>query len=220
METSLDIGLKIMEPMTVVTNLMVTAFCVYFFIQLKSFQSHPLRKFWSLFFLIFGISTFIGAIAHGLHFYMNEKIFGIVWMIMNISIILSSYFLLLATIEMVKKDNSDRQRILRIAVRSITLIIASITVIMNDFRMIMIYAGVVVLLSIVFNFAAYRRGVRGCGQITFGFALSTISILVHSAKFSLHLYFNYKDISHVIMIFSLYFIFTGVRNRAREAVLL
>ena len=198
-ETSLYLGIKILEPTTAATDLLLSFFCVYFYYKLKlPTKSEPLLKFWRLFFLIFGITTFIGTMAHGLKFYMSEKLFWNVWMAMNLSSVLSSYFLLLATIEMVRKDNTVLLKKLKVLARIVTLTITIVTIVLNDFSMIKIYAGVVVILALYRNFTTFRQGIKGSGQIAFGFAFSILSILVHTTGFSLHEYFNFKDLSHII----------------------
>ncbi len=200
--------------MTAGTDLLLSIFCVYFYQKLRlPTKSEPLLKFWRLFFLIFGLSTFIGTVAHGLKFYMSESMFYSVWMAMNLSSVLSSFFLLLATIEIVGKGNPNR--IKKLQTLTIILTSVAVTIALNEFSIVKIYAGFIILLALFRNYTTFKQGIKGSGQIAFGFAFSLLSILVHSAKFSLHEYFNFKDLSHVIILISLYFIFAGAMTKTR-----
>jgi hypothetical protein len=215
-ETSLDLGIIILEPMTAATDLLLAVFCIYFYNRLRLPKpSEPLLKFWRLFFLIMGISTLFGTMAHGLRHYMSDDVFKFAWMGMNLSSVLSSYFLLLATIEMMRGDNEELLRRLQLIALIVTLLITGATLALNEFSLIKIYAGFVVLLAVYRNYATFKQGVKGTGLIAFGFGLSMLSILVHTAKFSLHEYFNFKDLSHIIILVSLYFIFMGAMIRTR-----
>lgn len=217
-ETSLNFGITILEPVTAATDLLLSAFCFYFYFKLKlPTKSEHLLKFWRLFFFILGITTFIGTVAHGLRFYMNEMTFRSVWMIMNLSSIGSSFFLLLATIEKVRKEDLVLLRKLHIVAFISTLIVTSITLTFNDFSLIRTYAGAVILMALYWHYATFRQGIPGSGQIAFGLGLSMLSVLVHVLKFSISDYFNFKDLGHVIILISLSFIFMGAMNKTRIA---
>ena len=214
-ETFVDVGILILEPVTAVTDLLLGLFCIWFYRRLAlPVKSHPLLRFWRLFFLCIGISTLLGTVAHGLRFYMNEPTFKAVWMMMNLTSIVSSYFLLLATIEIQYDSPRTIQRLQQISLL-ITLMLVSATVYFNDFNLIKIYAGFIIFIALITHFNTYKKGLKGSGYITFGFAFSLTSIWVHTMKLSIDDYFNFKDISHVIMLISLYFIFLGAMLKTR-----
>ncbi len=214
-ETFIDIGIRILEPVTAITDLMLGLFCIWFYRRLAlPVKSHPLLRFWRLFFLSIGISTLLGTVAHGLRFYMNEPTFKAVWMLMNLTSIVSSYFLLLATIEIQFRNPEMIRRMQHISLL-ITLLLVSVTMYFNDFNLIKIYAGLIILIALITHFSTYKKGIKGSGYITFGFTFSLSSIWVHTQQLSIDDYFNFKDISHVIMLISLYFIFMGAMLKTR-----
>jgi len=214
--TSIDLGCIILEPVTAATDLWVTVFCIYFFQKLKlPEKSEPILRFWRWFFFTFAISTLLGAISHGLKFYMNDINFRTVRVVMNLCITLSSYFLLRTTIESAQRNKAALYDRLKNASMLLTLSMALITIVNEDFRLIKIHAGIVVLLALYSNYMAFKQGHQGAGKIAFGLALSIISILVHSTQFSISEFFNFNDISHAIILISLYNIFIGAMENTR-----
>lgn len=215
-ETSLNLGIIILEPVTAATDLLLAWFCIYSFFKLKlPSESEPLLKFWRLFFLFLGISTTFGGLSHGLKHYMNDDIYKVMRLGMNLTSIVSSYFLLLATAEMLDNGNAARKKKVRIFVQITTIVISAITIAINEFSLIMIYAGVVVLLTIILNYLDFKKGERGSQEVALGFGISLLSIIVFKLQISIHEYFNFRDISHIIMLISLYFVFLGAMAKTR-----
>ncbi|MCF8254732.1 MAG: hypothetical protein K9H61_07925 [Bacteroidia bacterium] len=215
-ETSFNLfQFNINEPMTVLTNLVMSIYCFYFYSKLGS--NHKLGYYWRLFFLYMAISTLVGALTHGLknHFSSNE--FYYIWLFMNLASIPASYFLLQANIQLSKWDEVTKKK-LSIASAIVTLLLAIMVISVNQFLLIKVNAGLIILITLITHFQTYKKGIKGSGWIVFGFAFSSLSILVHTMQFSLHTYFNYKDISHVIMNIGLYIIFLGAILKSQPKI--
>lgn len=204
------LGCRIAEPVTVLTDILLSVFCFYFYNKLHVAKHQTeLGKYWRFFFLFIGLSTFIGAVAHGLKEYMPQGLFHMVWMTMNLISIPSSYYLLKVTITLSHFTEEKKKNLSSISLVGMCFL-GLFTIIYNQFDIIKINAAVVILLTLVRHYHSYKRGYTGCGYIFFGFAFSLLSVIVHSLKISYSEWFNFKDISHVIMNISLYIIFTGV----------
>jgi len=50
--------------------------------------------------------------------------------------------------------------------------------------------------------------------IAYGILISFLTAIVHFSKFSLHVYFNYLDIAHLLIMINLSVIFVGVKQKA------
>jgi hypothetical protein len=206
-------GFNLLEPVTVLTNVLISAFCLYFYLKLNHLGNQPkLKKYWRLFFLFFGISAILGGIAHGFKPYFEPLIFYYVWLSMNLTGLVIAYYLLCTNLEFAKLEKQKKQ-ILYALILFITVLFSVITLTTNNFLSVKINGGIAVIISLITHFQTYRKGMPGSGYISFGFAFSLLSIVVHSAQFSISEWFNYKDISHVIMNISLYFIFVGVTRK-------
>lgn len=214
-ETSVNIfGHALYEPVTVVTNLLISFSCAYFFMKLRSGTDQKLRNYWRFFFFYIGLSTFIGGIAHGFKPYFSEQGFYILWMTMNLTSIPSSYYLLKATIETTGYAPETKVKLGYAAIGA-AAVLAILTVILNNFVLIKINAGIVILLTIIRHAVLLKKAWPGAVYILGGFAFSLSSLVVHTAKLSLSDWFNFKDISHVIMNISLAVIFIGVSLKTR-----
>ena len=207
-ETFIDIlGLHILEPVTVLTDVLLSIFCIYFYNKLNFQGNKPLLgKYWRLFFLFIGLATFIGAISHGLKSYFSLEIHSLSRMIMCISSIPASYYLLKATIELSDKNKTKYSKISLIAMCVLTIF----TMLINNFILIVINAVVVISITLIIHYRTYKKGYIGSGYIVAGFAFSLSSVIVHLGKLSINDWVTFRDISHIIMNIGLYIIFTGV----------
>ncbi|MFL5752094.1 MAG: DUF6962 family protein [Bacteroidia bacterium] len=206
-------GHALYEPVTVITNLFISLTCAYFFIRLRSADNQAkLLKYWRLFFFYIGLCAFIGSIAHGFKPYFSLTGFYILWMAMNVSNLPGSYYLLKAGIE-ISGFRDDVKRKLNVAIFIYMGIIAVLTVILNNFQLIKINALIVILFTIVQHFRAWRKGLPGNGYIWGGYAFSITALIVHTAKLSVSEWFNFKDLSHIIMNITLIILYIGVRKK-------
>jgi hypothetical protein len=212
--TSLNFfNIYLLEPITVLTNFFIFFFCLYFYFKLNINSSNfKLKKYWRLFFLFFSFSSVIGALAHGFRGYLNKTVFDIVWLTMNLSSILITHFLLLSNIETISLGDRYKSFFKNIIVL-ISIVFVGVILLTNNFLSVKINACISILLTLFIHFFTYRNKINGSGFILFGFSFSILSVIVHSIKFSFSSWFNYKDISHVIMNISLFIIFIGVKQR-------
>lgn len=213
-ETAIDIlGLHLQEPVTVVTNLLITVSCILLYFKLNV-DSHrlKLKKYWRLFFVFFGVSALIGAFAHGFKSYFEPNVFYYIWMTMNLSALPITYFLFKANITLTGASEKYKQQMHYFVISTI-LVFVIITVLTNNFVAIKIVGGIAILTTIITHTQSYRKKIKGSGWITFGFTFSISTLIIHTAKISFSDWFNFKDISHVLMNISLCFIFIGVKQK-------
>ena len=83
------------------------------------------------------------------------------------------------------------------------------TLVLTNFVLIKIHAGIVLSYSLIVHAISLKNKQEGSGYIVAGILISFFSIVIHILKISLSDWFNYKDIAHVIMLCSLYYIFKG-----------
>jgi hypothetical protein len=202
------LGLTIYEPVTILTNLFLTFYCVYCFLKMNA-KSYNLAKFWAWFFLLIGMSSLIGSLAHGAHFQLGNLFFQIVLFLMNAVSLIAIFFCFKATntyASLHKNPPKKRYTYLVLAWVGVLLIF---TLFYNNFVLIKIHAGIVLLYSLIVHYLTYRRQQSGSGWIVAGILIAFLSIVVHSLKLSVNDWFNYKDIAHCIMLLSLIAIFKG-----------
>lgn len=209
------LGYPVFEPMILLTNSLLFAITLYSFRVLKRFKSDYARHM-AWFTLLLGISSMFGAIGHAVHLQLGEKFFGIVLFLMNAFSLLSIYYFFLAPFAYL---TADEQRIRKYtqAAKIWTLLIIVISLFTQNFLLIKVNAGCVLIYSLFMHYRAHRtREESGNLLIVAGVLISFIPLLIHSFEITLHKWFNYKDLSHVFMIISLLFIFAGARKNADD----
>lgn len=208
-------GVIVFEPVTIFTNILVALFCLYSYLKINLFK-FKLANQWAWFFLLIGVSSLIGSAAHGAHFQLGKFFFKTTLFLMNAVSLIAIYFCFKAanTYSTINKPNASRYATYFVIFWILILLV--FTFIKNDFLLIKIHAGIVLVYSLTVHYLTYRKNQKGSGFITAGILISFLSIIVHSMKFSFSDWFNYKDIAHVIMLLSLYFIYQGIKIKLRN----
>lgn len=213
-------GFKIFEPMVLLTNLIFCIFCSIFYSRLNKFK-HCYSQQMARFILALGISSIFGATGHAVQKQSGDLFFEVVLFLMNSTSILGIYFCFRAayTYSHLNKQMSKKYKYFLILWIIVLLIACGVN---GNFLLIKIHAGTALLYSLIVHYLVYRKNQdKGSERVVLGILLSFVPIIVHSIKFSLGEWFNYKDIAHTIMIVSLGVIYIGAKtisNRLEVAV--
>jgi hypothetical protein len=202
--------------MTIVTNLLIFIFSIFSFKQLSKFNNLYANS-WAWFVLLVGISSCFGSTAHAVHYQLGAVFFDVVFYIMNAFSLISIYFCFRAPYiyNTLNKVNPNKKVIYFVIAWIACLLLY--TLVRNNFLIVKIHAGIVLLYSFTVHLIMYiKTKEKGSGLIIAGIGVSFLSIIIHTLKFSIHEWFNYKDFAHVIIFSSLIIIYKGVRlNAAR-----
>lgn len=204
-------GFTIYEPGTIVTNLVFFGLCLLYSLRLLKFK-HSYARQMSFFIFFMGISSLFGAVAHGVHKQLGEAFFNAIFFVMNALSLFAIYYCFRAPYTYHRLDGERPRLYINIALAWILgLLIFSFM--KGDFLIIKIHAALSLVYSFAVHYLAYRRrNEQGSKLIIFGIGTSFLSILVHSVRISVHEWFNYKDLAHLIMIVSLVMIYQGIRQ--------
>lgn len=206
-------GIRVDEPMTTLTDLVVSVVCFYAFYTLSK-KKLPGRTYlyFRYYFLLMGIATFLGGlVGHGFLYLLGFewKLPGWIMSMLSVALIersaiqhakpfikpvIGKSFLIINVIELV--------------------IIMTITMITLDFAWVEFHSGYG-LLAIVAPFHGwvyYRTLDRGSAFILLGVALASIAALIFMNQVSIHTWFNYLDISHTIMAIAAFVFYLGALN--------
>lgn len=202
-------GLKIFEPMAILTNFVIFVFCVYYFNQLNKYSlKYP--KQMATFLLSMGISSCFGSIAHGAHYQLGDVFFKLILFASHALNLMAVYFCFMAAntySHNYKRPNKYLQKIV-LAIFFILLVIAFIY---GNFIVVKLPAGAVLVYSLIVHAKGYTKLKDGSIYIVQGIAISFLSIIIHSFKISVSDWFNYKDIAHLIIVVSVIFIAKGTK---------
>jgi hypothetical protein len=207
--------LIIFEPVTILTNAFIALFCFFAFKKVIIFKTQ-LSFCWAYFFLLIGLSSLVGSVAHGVHYQFGTFFLNTVVFLMNAISLIAIYFCFKAANMYLFLNKAQPNKNASYFVIAWIMVLLILTLIYNNFLLIKIHAGIVLLYSIIIHFITYIKKQSGSGWIAFGILISFFSIAVHSLKLSISIWFNYKDISHLIMLASSILIFAGVEIKLKS----
>lgn len=211
-------GFVLTEPTTAISDVAITILCFWIFTSLDKFnQQSTLVKPWQYFFLFMGTSTFLGAIVHGLRFYQTEETRMFTWIVMNI---ISGTAVFLAQIATLRThfSNSKYNKLAHVIIATQLIGYYIILIFIKNYNVVKLQVALGMLPIMFLNFYYYSTGQLGSAWIAGGIAVSIISAVVHGLKISFSQWFNYNDISHVVLMVTFSMISYGIGKKMMNTV--
>lgn len=209
--TNIDLmGLFIYEPVTAITDFFITILCIWVALNLKKIRtSCKSVGMWMLFFILMGLSAFFGGNSHAFSSYLQGTPFKVVWLTMHLMSGLALYFAQTATMEGELKDSS-KYKLLKVLWKVQLAVFFILTILFQNFITVKLNIAVGMIFILLINLKTFYNGEKANGFIAAGILVSFLTAAVHTTKISFSQWFNYNDISHVLIMISLYLMFTGV----------
>lgn len=192
-------GLELQEPMSIVTNGMISFFCFYAYLQLKDWNDSA-NYYWRRFFFFFGISTFFGMLGHGLFHY-----FGIHGKIP--SWLFSSIANTFAGIGMFHFGNFSKKSklgVFLVVFKSLLLFLLALFTL----KFVFVAIDAIFTYIIYTGFYAHKLIKRGANELkwmTYGVIIMLPAAFVFLFKINIHLWLNKDDLSHLIILTGIIF---------------
>lgn len=165
-----------------------------------------------MFFLFMGVASITGGTAHGFINYVGNNFHLAAWVFTGFAVFSAQ----LATLPLV--ENRKLLQILRIFVVAEVMVMTATVLIYQSFESVRINSAValvgIVLLIQATTFAKYKT--RKNGLIAIGIIANVIPALIHAIKVSYSQWFNFNDLSHVVMIGCFYIIYYGAKQPDAE----
>jgi hypothetical protein len=213
--TSVNIfGITILEPVATLTDLLVSAVCLFAFFKLRS---HPNKKtitiqLYRYYFLSMAIATcYGGIIGHGLlyMFSFEWKVPG--WILSMISVGLIERASIFHTKPLLKQNIGKF-----FAWLNLFELIALMFIAIYTLKFIFVEAhgayGFLVVLS-SFELVVYLKTKdKGSKMALWAVFFAFLAAVSHIAKFSIHKWFNHIDLAHVFMIIGSLILYYAVKN--------
>lgn len=236
-------GLQINEPVTVVTDLLVSAVCLYAFIKLLQLPvRNRLRRYLLAYFILMFIATATGGlIGHAFLWYFDTTWTNPDWitnLINNIPFLqshepayawklpgwitsmLSIMYVERAAIEQVRPlTKPSVSKGFRIINMIELLTFMAITMATLNFRYVEIHSGyglMFVVLSLQ-GYAYLKTKNEGNKLFIIGVAIAAVAALFYMTETGISKWFNHYDISHTLMAFAAYFFYLGSRKMLNES---
>lgn len=198
-------GLHLQDPMALILNWVMALIAFVAFYKLRKVE-HNFQKNWRWFFLFFGISTFLGGLSHTFFYYtgfygkISSWIFNFI----------ATFFVGKAMIEIGWIDGKLRKRLLRL-LALITVVLFYLTVLFQSFTFVIVDTAIVYFpLCFGYGIYALKNNIVAMKYIVIGVCVLIPSALIFILKINPFLWYNKNDLSHTLIIISLFFFYFGV----------
>lgn len=205
-------GLDLQEPMALVFNWLIASICFIAYFSLRGNKS-PEIKLWKLFFLFFGLSTFIGGFGH-----LFFQYFGVYGKFPHwIGGIISAYFAGRAML--CRLTNQKLKKSLQLVLIFKAIVFLGLALSLKNFIFVAVDAIVTYLFYCgIIGFNLLKKGVSAMKYIVFGVLICIPAAFVYILKINPARWFNTDDLSHVFMLSCVFLFALGVNKLANETV--
>jgi hypothetical protein len=211
-------GLRIQEPVTMITDVLVGMVCLFGFITIRSWgRKDPIFQCFKFYFLFMAIATCAGGIiGHGFIYKFGFfcKLPG--WLISMFSIT----FIERASIEMCAPQLSPRfVKTLRIINIVELLVFATLSFSTLNFLFVQIHStyGLLVVVASLQAFNYQRTKQKGSRMLLFATLTLVLALVAFIVKRSFSVWFNHMDLAHVFMAVAAYLSFYSVKLLNQES---
>lgn len=198
------LGYELQEPMAIIFNLLISLFCFYAYFRLRIWNNPP-NRWWRLFFLLFGISTFFGMLGHALFGYFDIPGKFPCW-------ILGGFANCCAARAMFAFPQANHRPYKEVLIWGRSAVMVTLAIITRDFVYIAIDAIITyVFYTGVFGYILLKRGLAEMKFMVIGVAILFPSAFIFLMKVNLHRWFNKDDLSHVLMLGCIFCFYLGMQ---------
>lgn len=206
-------GIIVRDPITAITNLAIFAFGLIYFRRLTKHDLEYPNKNWNYFFLFIGLSSFLGVFVHGFSYYMTPGFHFHLWWLMGV---VQGAGVSFAQFGVGSNVFMKRKSLVGILVIAQFLAFAGIMYFSGSFEIAKIHIAVGLIPIMIYYVFQGMKGLRAEIFVATGIGVSALTAVVHSLKISLSQWFNYNDISHLLIVTSLVLMYHGVRAGLAE----
>jgi len=204
------LGIRIDDPVAAITDLLVSVVCLYAFVQMRKRGLNDWTHIhFRRYFLLVAIATALGGIiGHGFlyAFTMAWKLPG--WIVGIVSVALIERSAISHARDLIKPRIGQFFLIINIIEM---LAILAITIITLDFKWVEYHNGYGLLVNVAgfHGYTYYRTRDKGSLIILWAVGITGIASVVFTNKLSPHTWFNYVDLSHVLLAIAAYVMYLG-----------
>ncbi len=206
------LGLHLQEPMALLFNWIIAGFCFYAFNKLGSYKNEA-NFYWRVFYLTFGISTVMGGLGHLFFNYTGffgkypSWIFGCV----------ANGFAGMGMLHFKGISAPKSYAYYLIWIKSIGLCVASVITqkfIFVALDAILTYIGY----TGIYAYLLMKRDIRAkfLKNMIIAVVILLPSAFIFIFKLNIHQWLNKDDLSHILMLFAIYYFYLGLKEWGRS----
>ena len=201
----------IYEPMTTITDVLITIIALYYSRELTAIYLHQLlnvQYHWIWTFRMLALGAFLGAISHGIGPYLSPLIRDSIWKFTTYCIGIMSYFMVLTMLHHLF-DYPVVLRLRWILIALIIIYLAIVTINDNFINVIRFYVPLLVIVVFGLLYTWLTVSADGTNIIILGILISFIAASVQQSRIVFHEYLNYNDIAHFIQMVAMWCFYRG-----------
>ena len=204
-------GMTFSEPMTLLTDLILAAFCFVFWKRLRNFSNNADSELsWRKFFLFMGISTTIGGFAHFLNLYTGITLHLLAWSFS----ILSLYYIGKTAIEYM--PIKYRKKVLTIA-RIQALVFLVLIFWQQRFGLVVIntvinLAGIVLAVNF-YQGLKYKN--KSSWIVILAVLMTATSTILLSPQYAVNEWFSHKDLAHLALVLCMWVFYMASKKEIK-----
>jgi hypothetical protein len=204
------------EPITTLTDSLIACVCIFAFIVFSRYKGEKSESFiyFKAFFLFFGIGMLCSAwLGHGLAAYLPPRVKVIGWVINSAA----NLFLGLATLrEIIHLIKPHIRRLIKVIfIAQVSIFIVFMLIPSTSFFGLAQLCSLVSLIGMmlpmhIFNFSKTKS--PGSKLFIIAIGMGVLPGIIFNTQLSVNRWFNYHDISHVVMATIFFIIFLAARK--------
>jgi len=197
------LNIRIDEPITVATDLLLAAICFYAFLRIRKFEyMGRVKWYFKYYFLILGLGAAFGGIfSHAFQYRLAEEWKLLSWVMTLGSVALITHALVEIAKPLIKPVVSRIVTSFNTLIFVVALFYTLWTMAFSPVKFYTIYGMLLVVGS--FSYFIYRKtGSRGMLYLMAAVVVGFLGAIIFSFEWGLSPWFNHRDISHIILSFS------------------
>lgn len=218
------LGIRINEPVTTLTDLVLSAVCFYAFFKLSKYSRKlELHYYLRYYFLSMGVATLIGGIiGHGFIylFPVNESIGVSPWKLPGWLTSMFSIALIERGIIVYAREYAHRRLGTIFSWLNIIELITFVTLTFAtlNFFFVELHStyGLMIVTALFSIISFYKTRSKGSRLFLYAVGVAMVSASLYKLKIGIHMWFNHLDISHILMSIAAYLFFLGSREMMQE----
>ncbi len=203
-------NLRIDEPITTATDLILAAICFYAFFRIRKEETFGrVKKYFKYYFLTLGLGALFGGLfGHAFLYRLSPEWKLVSWIFTMLSVAFMAHALLEVAKPMVKPIVTRFISRFNLLILAFAFFYTLWTLAFFPVKYYTIFGMVVVVGSLSF-FIYQRTASKGVVKLMGAVAIGLLSALIFSYELGLSPWFNHNDISHIILSYSAFIMYKG-----------
>lgn len=204
------LSLRIDEPITTATDLLLAAVCFYAFYRIRRLEyTGKVKWYFKYYFLTLGLGAMFGGLfGHAFLYRLAPQWKLLSWILTMVSVLLMAHALMEVVKPIIKPGVSRLISRINLLILAVALFATLWTLAFSPVLYYTVFGMIVVVGSLCFYYFQ-KTGSRGVLVMMGAIGVGLISAVVASFGWGLSPWFNHNDISHVILTVSAFNLYKG-----------